>query len=34
MQIKEIKNQLGNDIFSAMYCEHCRNEQKLFEEGK
>lgn len=34
MQIKEIKNQLGNVIFGTMHCEYCRNEQKLFEEDK
>lgn len=29
MQIKEIRNQLGNDLFGTMYCEHCGNEEKL-----
>ena len=29
MNIKEIKEQLGNDLFGTMYCEHCGNDQKL-----
>lgn len=29
MQIKEITNQLGNDIYGTIYCEHCGNIQKF-----
>ena len=29
MKIKEIREQLGNDLFGTMECEHCGNVQKL-----